>query len=97
MILFYACASTLLYRRRATEKYEFEKRQNNINSCSFRHFRPSMKSLSIVQNFQDFTSKNPSTDKNLSISTLLEKLNPTFSEKRELEFGDMTLFDISRL
>ena len=41
----------MFYRGGALENYEFEYRQNNISRNSFRHFRPIIKILLILQKF----------------------------------------------
>ena len=57
MKFFETILQEVLDRRRAIENYDFEYRQNNINSCAFQHFRPIMKTLYIAQKLKNFNSK----------------------------------------
>ena len=56
------CAS-IFYCRTALENYEFENRQNKINSCIFQHFRTHHENSQKCAKFNQFQFEDLSTDK----------------------------------
>ena len=70
-------------KSRVLENDEFENRENNKDSFTFRHFRPIMKILLLEQKSEEFQFEDASTDTKLIIITLMEEVKPTVMEKYE--------------
>ena len=74
----------VVYHRRALESYEFEYRRNIFNICSF---RPIKKILLISAKNRDFHLEDPSTDKKLSVNTLIKKWSQQLWRNEGLNIG----------